>query len=232
MLNTSNNQFAFPVIGALGGGYAYSTMGGIGLVGSFGGVGLGLFSMTAIGAIASSALYGGLWAIETGDSNAYLATGMGVMAGIGLYNTIGGVGLGVGGTALGLGLGTMALSGGAIGLGVYGLTMMFNQNYSVNKYYENAYFLETITREYYQETFWKMLETDEEFNQLVVKLKDKIDYQKIHQKRLNQSQVLTLKQQKNSLLNQLKIATTSHEKLELLNQIDSIEKQINSIFLL
>lgn len=225
----SKTNVLLPIGGALTGAYTYSTIGGIGLVGSFGGVGLGLGAMTGVGAIAGTALYGGLRAIETGDKTAYLTTGLGVIGGVSLYSSIGGVGLGFGGTAFGLGMGTMALYGGVLGLGIYGLVKIFDDTSSNHNYYENSFFLEKITQEYQEEKIWSHLETENEFNELKQKLKDKIDYKNLINKRNLRAKIDDLQKKRSLLMEELKITLSSIKKIELLNLIDKLEEEIKDI---
>lgn len=225
----SKTGVLLPVGGALTGAYTYSSIGGIGLVGGIGGVGLGIGAMTGVGALAGSAIYGGLHALETGDKKAYLASGLGVIGGASLYTAIGGVGLGIGGTAFGLGMGAMAVSGGIAGLGIYGLTQIFNNNNSVNNHYANLFFLQEITQEYQEEKIWCSLETEAEFNLLLEKLKEKIDYQALIKKRIAQAIIKRLKQKRSLLMEELKITFYSSKKLNLLKQIDELESEIKLI---
>jgi hypothetical protein len=233
---SSPQSLLLPIGGAITGTTAYATVGGIGLVGSFGGIGLGIGAMTGVGAIAGGAIYGGLHAIETGDQTGYLALGLGTIGGASLYSTIGGVGLGVGGTAFGLGMGAMAVSGGVVGLGIYGLAKMFNDTSS------KECFTETYTRieekisdqeaynqammeldpklaEFAWEQKWGDIEVEDELNQLKEKLKDKIDYQVLTKNR-------KLEQERKSLMVKLKHTCSSSKRLYLLKQIDKIEEQI------
>lgn len=225
----SETKILLPVGGALTGVSAYTTMGGIGLVGAFGGISLGLGAMTGIGAVTGTALYGGIYALQTGDRQSYVATGLGSLAGVGFYNTIGGVGLGIGGTAFGLGMGTMALSGGVLGLGIYGLTKMFNPSNVVNNYYENSFFINKITEEYLEKKVWGSLEVDNELNNLKEKLKDKIDYQALINNRKANALNHQLEQKRNVLMAKLKQTYSSFQKLNLLKEIDKIEQEIKQL---
>jgi WD40 repeat protein len=109
---------------AIGAGFS-TTIGGVGLVGSFGGIGIGVTPMTAAGAFVGMAAYGAFKGIEEGDASTLAAMGLGSIAGVGISATIGGMGLSVGGTAVGIGMGTMAAAGGIFGLGIYGIARMF-----------------------------------------------------------------------------------------------------------
>lgn len=221
----SETEILLPLGGAFTGAGTYATIGGMGLVGGFGSIGLGLGAMTGIGAVTGTALYGGIHALQTGDRTAYVATGLGSLAGVGLYNTIGGLGLGVGGTAFGLGLGAMAFSGGILGLGIYGFTQLFNSYNSVNNYYENALFINKITQEY----FWSFLEVEDELNDLREKLKDKIDYQALIKNRKAQILYHKLEQERKALMMKLKKTDSAFRKYDLLKEIDKLEQQIKEL---
>ena len=56
----------FPVSGGIAGASVYSTIGSIGIVGGFGGIGIGMAGMTAAGTVVSSAVYGAVKGIEHG----------------------------------------------------------------------------------------------------------------------------------------------------------------------
>ena len=124
MSNTSGSEFI--ASGAAVGMGVSATIGNMGLVGGFGGIGLGMAPVTAAGMFTGAAIYGASKAISQGDKTAWGAVGLGSVAGIGVFNTIGGVGLGFGGTAIGLGMGSMAAMGGIFGLGIYGIAQMLN----------------------------------------------------------------------------------------------------------
>ena len=121
-----NQELVFPVGGGVVGAGIYSTMGGVGIVGGFGGIGIGIAGMTAAGTVIGSAVYGGYRGIQQGDNTAFVAIGLGGVAGAGVYSAIGGVGLSFGGSAVGIGMGSMAAAGGIFGLGIYGLAKMFS----------------------------------------------------------------------------------------------------------
>jgi hypothetical protein len=219
-------EVVLPFSGAMTAAFASTTLGSIGLVGGFGGISLSMGTMTGVGLIIGSAIYGGFQTLQTGDKIGYSALGLGMVGGVGLYNTIGGVGLGIGGTAFSLGMGTMALSGGVLGLGLYGLSQILNNNYSVSNYYANSFFLEKITQEYQEQRFWSNLEIEEEFNQLQEKLKDRIDYKKLEEKRTIKKEYLSLKTQRKILLQQLKKTYFTSAKFRLLKEIDELEKKL------
>lgn len=111
----------FIASGGLAGAGFSATVGGMGLVGSFGGVGLGMAPVTAAGVVVGSAAYGAFSAIADGDMAAFGAIGLGGICGAGVSATVGGMGFSVGGSAIGIGMGTMAFAGGIVGLGIYGL---------------------------------------------------------------------------------------------------------------
>ncbi|MGC9506295.1 DnaJ domain-containing protein, partial [Baaleninema sp.] len=98
-----------------------ATLGNIGLVGSFGGVGLGTMPFVAAGVVAGSAAYGAIDAFVEGDTTALGTAGLGAVGGMGVSSVVGGMGVGVGGMAFGIGMGTMATVGGVVGLGLYGV---------------------------------------------------------------------------------------------------------------
>ena len=121
-------NIVFPVVGGMAGASVYSTMGGIGIVGGFGGLGIGMAGMTAAGTVVGSAVYGAVKGIEHRDPIAFAAIGFGAMAGANISATIGGIGVSFGGSAFGIGMGSMAAMGGIFGLGIYGLAKMFNSS--------------------------------------------------------------------------------------------------------
>ncbi len=131
----------------------------MGLVGKFGGIGLGLGTMTGTGMIIGAATYGGLKAITDKDATALGAIGLGTLGGVGVSATVGGIGLSVGGTAFSIGMGSMATAGGIVGLGIYGLTKIFSHTSQPTKLYRNLQYLEAITLEYEEERKWADLES-------------------------------------------------------------------------
>jgi len=120
-----NENIAFPIGGGVAGASIYSAGGGIGMIGGFGGIGLGLTGMTAIGTVVGSAIFVIAEGIDNQDSNAFAALGFGALGGLGTSATIGGIGVSFGGIVFGLGMGSMAAIGGVFGLGMYGLARMF-----------------------------------------------------------------------------------------------------------
>ncbi len=123
-------NIVFPVSGGMTGASIYSTMGGMGIVGGFGGLGIGMAGMTAAGTVVGSAVYGAVKGIEDGDVLGFAAIGLGAMAGANISATIGGIGVSFGGSAFGIGMGSMAAMGGILGLGIYGLAKMFSSSHT------------------------------------------------------------------------------------------------------
>ncbi len=158
MTEPSKKSISFVAAGSAAGAAFSTTVGGVGIVGGFGGIGLGLGAMSGVGAVAGAAAYGAVEAISSEDGTALGALGLGALGGLGISSTIGGMGLGIGGTAIGLGAGAMAMTGGVIGLGLYGVAKMFTASGNNNRYAQNLYFLEDITREWESEKRWRDLE--------------------------------------------------------------------------
>jgi WD40 repeat protein len=148
-------DFVIPAVGGVTGANLSACLGNIGLVGGFGGISVGLVGMTGIGILTSSAIYASLQGLETNDHNVGLALGIGSLGGIGIYSTFGGVGVAVKGTAFGVGVGSMAIAGGLVGLGIYGVMKMLSPTYSNNNFYRNLEFFDRITREYEEALFWQ-----------------------------------------------------------------------------
>lgn len=183
-------NIVFPVSGGIAGASVYSTFGGIGIVGGFGGLGIGMAGMTAAGGVIGSAVYSAVQGIENRDATAFAAMGLGTIGGIGVSTTIGGIGASFGGSAFGIGMGSMAAMGGIFGLGIYGLAKMFS--YSTNSEpiaqtfnrmeeriaYEEAYYQAMIELSpTLAELSWKQkfseLEIDEELEILKSQIKAK-----------------------------------------------------------
>jgi WD40 repeat protein len=120
----------FVVVGATTGQVIASQVGGIGVVGGFGGMALGTPVIVVGGAIAGAAVKAIIDGIETGDVTVLGVTTLGSVLGAGFSATIGNVGVGVAGSAFGVGLGTMAVTGGVFALGVYQLIKMFSKGQS------------------------------------------------------------------------------------------------------
>ncbi len=148
-------DFVIPAVGGVTGANLSACLGNIGLVGGFGGISVGLVGMTGIGILTSSAIYASLQGLETNDHNVGLALGIGSLGGIGIYSTFGGVGVAVKGTAFGVGVGSMAIAGGLVGLGIYGVMKMLSPTYFDNNFYSNLEFFDRITREYEEALFWQ-----------------------------------------------------------------------------
>lgn len=123
-----NKNLVFPIGGGIVGTSVYSTVGGIGIVGGFGGIGIGMAGMTVAGTVLGSAVYGAVQGMEQGDATAFAAIGLGAVGGASFSTTIGGIGVSFGGSALGIGVGSMAAIGGIFGLGIYGLAKMFSSS--------------------------------------------------------------------------------------------------------
>ena len=121
MPQNSTESLVFIVGGATTGAAISATVGGMGLVGGFGGVSISMAPCTTAGVVAGAAVFGAFKAIETGDISAFKPIGIGALGGVGVYATVGGMGLAGSFGAIGIGIGTMAAAGGVVGLGVYGL---------------------------------------------------------------------------------------------------------------
>jgi WD40 repeat protein len=192
----------FVVVGATTGQVIASQVGGIGVVGGFGGMALGTPVIVVGGAIAGAAVKAIIDGIETGDVTVLGVTTLGSVLGAGFSATVGNVGVGVAGSAFGVGLGTMAITGGVLALGVYQLIKMFGSSSSESKYFENLLFLEQITEEYEFEQQWKSLEIEEEFQKLKATIQGNLtennleDYQ--WQNLETQADLKTLKKQLNT----------------------------------
>ncbi|NEO80200.1 hypothetical protein [Moorena sp. SIO4G3] len=90
---TKQQSVLFTLAGAAAGANLSSTIGGVGLVGGFGGVGIGTTTMTGIGEITGAAAYGAVRAIQEGDLIAIGPVGLGAVTGAGISATVGGMGL-------------------------------------------------------------------------------------------------------------------------------------------
>jgi len=164
-INTSDSVI-LPLSGSMVGATVYSTVGGAGIVGGFGGLGLGLGTMMGTGAIAGSALYGGIKAIEDGDHSALGFTGVGAIGGMATYGVVGGMGLSMGGTAVGIGMGTMAMAGGIIGLGVYGIAKMV-EGKQIKESFADIYSRMDDKLSYLEAYNQAMMELDPTFSELI-----------------------------------------------------------------
>lgn len=150
-----NENLVFPIGGGIVGASVYSTIGGMGIVGGFGGIGIGMAGMTAAGTVLGSAVYGAVQGIEQGDATAFAAIGLGAVGGASFSATIGGIGVSFGGSALGIGVGSMAAIGGIFGLGIYGLAKMFSSSSTSEPITETFNRLEE--RIFYEEAYYQAM---------------------------------------------------------------------------
>jgi len=109
--------------GAATGARVSATIGGMGLVGGFGGLSIGMAPVAAAGAAA----YGGKKAIADQDASALGAAAAGAIGGACLSSSVGGMGLAFAGTAVGVGMAPVAAAGAVVGLGAYGLNRLLEQ---------------------------------------------------------------------------------------------------------
>jgi hypothetical protein len=126
--NATNDGADFVKVGVVAGEIAANAVGGMGLVGGFGGVPIGANPVIAAGAVVGAAAYGAKKAIEEGDGNALGAMAGGAAAGAGVSAAVGGMGLAVGGTAIAIGMAPVAAAGAVLGLAGYGLSKLFGSN--------------------------------------------------------------------------------------------------------
>jgi hypothetical protein len=117
----------FIATGAATGAGVSATVGGMGLVGGFGGIGIGMAPVAAAGAIAGAAAYGGKKAIKNKDASALGAAAAGAIGGAWVSSTVGGMGLAFAGTAVGVGMAPVAAAGAVVGLGAYGLNRLLDE---------------------------------------------------------------------------------------------------------
>ncbi|XWK88129.1 MAG: DnaJ domain-containing protein [Phormidium sp.] len=186
---------AFIYTGTFTGAAVSTTFGNMGLVGGFGGFGIGVAPVAAAGGVFGAAAYGAFEAIGEGDATAYGALGIGVISGVGFYSAIRGMGLSVGGTAFGIGMGTMAAAGGVIGLAFYGIAKLIDKSGSGEsaaqafaRMEDKVLYMEAYTQALYElelmslesglaDFIWKQklahLEVEEEFQALKAKLHSK-----------------------------------------------------------
>jgi hypothetical protein len=113
--------------GTVAGAGVSAVVGGMGLVGGFGGVAIGMAPVAAAGAVVGTAAYGAKKAIEEGDATAIGAVAGGAAAGAGVAAVVGGMGLALGGTAVAIGMAPVAAAGAVVGLAAYGLNRLFNK---------------------------------------------------------------------------------------------------------
>ncbi|MFN7516207.1 MAG: hypothetical protein ACK5QF_06305, partial [Dolichospermum sp.] len=116
--------------GTLTGATISSTVGGMGIVGGFGGLGIGGVSVTAAGAVIGAAAYGAFEGMRTGDTVAFGAMGIGAMSGFGISPIIGNMGFVAPKVGLAFGIGTVPMAGiGAVlGLAAYGVAKLLNDS--------------------------------------------------------------------------------------------------------
>jgi hypothetical protein len=126
MKNQTSYGTGFVAGGAIAGASTSHTIGNLGLLGAFGGVSVGAAPVVAAGAIAGSAAYGAVRAIQEGDPAAIGAVGIGMIGGGAASTALGGMGLAGSFGAVGIGMGTMVTAGGIVGLGLYGLARMLD----------------------------------------------------------------------------------------------------------
>jgi phage shock protein A len=119
---------AFISAGAIAGASLSSTIGGMGLVGSFGGIGIGAAPVVCVGAVTGAATYGALQAIQ-GDKAAMSAIAIGSIGGATASSFIGSMGLVAPKIGLAVGVGTlpMAAVGGVVGLAAYGVAKILSE---------------------------------------------------------------------------------------------------------
>ena len=119
---------AFISAGAITGASVSSTIGGMGLVGSFGGIGIGATPVICAGAVTGAAAYGALQAIQ-GDTVAIGAIAIGSIGGATASSFIGSMGLVAPKIGLAVGVGTlpMAAVGGVVGLAAFGVAKMLSE---------------------------------------------------------------------------------------------------------
>ena len=120
-----SSESGFVIVGAASGQIFASQVGGIGLVGSFGGLAIGTPVIVVGGALAGAAVQGIIEGLETGDVTVLGVTTVGSVLGAGFAASVGNVGVGVAGTAFGIGIGTMTVAGGIFAIGAYQLVKKF-----------------------------------------------------------------------------------------------------------
>ena len=229
MINLKTDQ-GFVVVGAATGQVIASQIGGVGVVGGFGGMALGTPVIVVGGAIAGAAIQGIVEGIETGDVKILGVTTLGSVLGAGFSAAVGKVGVGVAGSAFGVGMGTMAATGGLLALGVYQLIKMCGNHSSSSKYFENLLFLEQITEEYENEKKWHNLEIENELQDLKNELEKNLlensskDYQ--WQPLENEEELENLKEQLTTYLQNKRYSTKT-----LYDSNDSQQEQGNIILI-
>ena len=124
---SSQPRSAYLVNGAVVGGVVASNIERIGLVGGFGGVGIGMVPVIGAGVVMGAATYG-FKSMVQGDRMAIGAFGLGTIGGVGISASIGGMGLAGSFGAIRVGAGVMGLAGGVVGLGLYGVAKMLDSS--------------------------------------------------------------------------------------------------------
>jgi hypothetical protein len=107
--------------GTVSGAVVSASIGGMGLVGGFGGVSIGMAPVAAAGAVVGSAAYGAKKAMEEGDATAIAAAAGGAAAAAGVAASVGGMGLAFSGTAVAVGTVPVVAAGAVTGLAAYGI---------------------------------------------------------------------------------------------------------------
>lgn len=199
--------------GATVGAGIYSTIGGVGIVGGFGGIGLGMTPLMGVGAVAGAATYGIFRAISDQDPVVWGAISLGTIGGMAVSAGVGGIGVGFAGTAVGVGMGTLGVFGGVVGLGLYGIGKLidgaeesssqayeriserWDEQLSHQEFYLQA--LLELTPEYH-ENCWKQKFSELEINEELAELKAKLQ-QKPLKPRNNQPLEGTCDAQENHL---------------------------------
>jgi WD40 repeat protein len=211
----------FVVVGATTGQVIASQVGGIGVVGGFGGMALGTPVIVVGGAIAGAAVKAIIDGIETGDVTVLGVTTLGSVLGAGFSATIGNVGVGVAGSAFGVGLGTMAVTGGVFALGVYQLIKMFAKGQS---------------KESVAQTFERMedrISGQELYNQAMMELdpilgeiawKQKMSYLEIEE------ELQELKATIQGNLTENNLEDYQWQNLETQTELENLKQQLNSYF--
>lgn len=128
MGNSSRSGTVFIAAGATVGAGVSTTVGGMGLAGSFGAIGVGAAPVVSAGAILGVAVYGATQALIDRDPFVYGSVGLGTLAGAGIAGTIGKMGLVAPKVGLAVGVGTLpiAVMGGICGLAAYGVAKILD----------------------------------------------------------------------------------------------------------
>ncbi len=110
--------------GAAAGAGVVAAVGNLGLVGAFGGIGIGMAPVAIAGGFVGAAGYGAVKAIKDGDAVALGAVAGGGLVGAGAAAIVGNMGLAVAGGAFAVGAAPVIVVGGALGMAGYGLWRM------------------------------------------------------------------------------------------------------------